>query len=91
MIKGLLQLDEIYAEAIIEAGVVKRHWVTYLQEQRHNKRINKSYYKVKTLLQEREKMITYLEKWQEQLKIDGVNSKGMVANDIQYLLKEIKK
>jgi phage-related protein len=30
----------------------------------------------------------YLDKWNEQLGIDGVNSKGMVRNDIQYLIKE---
>lgn len=33
---------------------------------------------------------SYMIKWQDQLKIDGVNSKGMVLNDIQYLLKEKK-
>ena len=31
---------------------------------------------------------SYLDKWEEQLKIDGVNSKGMVLNDIQYLINE---
>ena len=33
---------------------------------------------------------SYMIKWQDQLKIDGVNSKGMVLNDIQFLLKEKK-
>ena len=32
----------------------------------------------------------YLKKWSQQLKISGVNSKSMVRNDIQYLLKEIQ-
>ena len=30
----------------------------------------------------------YLQKWSQQLKIDGVNSKSMVLNDIKFLLKE---
>ena len=30
-----------------------------------------------------------LERWLELLQTDGCNSKSMVANDIQYLLKEI--
>ncbi len=34
------------------------------------------------------KLETYLDKWNEQLGIDGVNSKDMVRNDIQYLIKE---
>ncbi len=29
---------------------------------------------------------SYMMKWEEQLKISGVNSKGMVRADIQYLL-----
>lgn len=32
-----------------------------------------------------------LERWLELLSTDGINSKSMVANDIQYILKEIKK
>lgn len=35
-----------------------------------------------------EKLERYLVKWEEQLGIDGVNSKGMVRADIQFLLKE---
>lgn len=35
-----------------------------------------------------EKLERYLIKWEEQLGIDGVNSKGMVRADIQFLLKE---
>lgn len=31
---------------------------------------------------------SYLKKWSQQLKISGVNSKAMVLNDIQFLLKE---
>lgn len=31
---------------------------------------------------------SYLKKWSQQLKISGVNSKSMVLNDIQFLLKE---
>lgn len=31
---------------------------------------------------------SYLQKWSQQLKIDGVNSKSMVLNDIKFLLKE---
>ena len=34
---------------------------------------------------------TKLERWLELLRTDGINSKTMVANDIQYILKEIKK
>ena len=30
----------------------------------------------------------YLQKWETQLKIDGVNSKSMVLNDIKFLLKK---
>ena len=33
---------------------------------------------------------SYLKKWSQQLKISGVNSKAMVLNDIQFLLKENK-
>lgn len=36
-------------------------------------------------------LISYLVKWSVELKVDGVNSKGMVLNDIQYLLKEMPK
>lgn len=32
-----------------------------------------------------------LERWLELLRTDGINSKCMVANDIQYMLKEMKK
>ncbi len=32
----------------------------------------------------------YLKKWYKQLAIDGCNSKSMVRNDIQYLLKVIE-
>lgn len=35
-----------------------------------------------------EKLERYLVKWEEQLGIDGINSKGMVRADIQFLLKE---
>ena len=35
-----------------------------------------------------EKLERYLVKWDEQLGMDGVNSKGMVRADIQFLLKE---
>lgn len=35
-----------------------------------------------------EKLERYLVKWEEQLGMDGVNSKGMVRADIQFLLKE---
>ena len=31
-----------------------------------------------------------LERWLELLESDGINSKNMVMNDIQYLLKELK-
>ena len=34
------------------------------------------------------KLEKYLDKWNEQLAISGVNSKSMVRNDIQYLIKE---
>ena len=34
------------------------------------------------------KLEKYLDKWSEQLAISGVNSKSMVRNDIQYLIKE---
>ena len=40
------------------------------------------------LFERLEKLERYLDKWNEQLGIDGVNSKGMVRNDIQYLIKE---
>lgn len=39
-------------------------------------------------LERLEKLERYLVKWDEQLGIDGVNSKGMVRADIQFLLKE---
>lgn len=38
----------------------------------------------------KEKLLSYLEKWEKQLQIDGVNSKLMVRNDIQYLLNDLK-
>ena len=45
---------------------------------------------VEARLDELEKKIklyeAYMIKWEEQLKISGVNSKGMVRADIQYLL-----
>jgi len=36
-----------------------------------------------------ELILEYLIKWEEQLAVDGVNSKSMVRNDIGYLLKEV--
>ena len=36
-------------------------------------------------------MIHKLERWLELLKTDGINSKTMVANDIQHILEEMKK
>ncbi len=35
------------------------------------------------------KVKKYLKKWFEQLGHDGLNTKSMVRNDIQYLLKEL--
>lgn len=37
------------------------------------------------------KIIRYLKKWDELLSHDGLNTKMMVRNDIQYLLKDISK
>ena len=34
---------------------------------------------------------SYLAKWKKQLQVEGVNSKSMVLNDIQYLLNEVIK
>ena len=43
------------------------------------------------LLEEQEKEIKRtLERWLDLLETDGINSKSMVANDIQAILKEIK-
>ena len=39
-------------------------------------------------LKRADKLESYLQKWSKQLKIDGVNSKSMVLNDIQFLIKE---
>lgn len=36
------------------------------------------------------KLISYMEKWVGLLEIEGSNTKLMVLNDIQYLLKELK-
>ena len=44
--------------------------------------------KLITDLDRLEKLERYLVKWEEQLGIDGINSKGMVRADIQFLLKE---
>lgn len=41
------------------------------------------------LLNQTEMIKRYLTKWQEQLGFDGCNSKGMVRNDIQHLLKQL--
>ena len=41
------------------------------------------------LLNQTEMIKRYLNKWQEQLGFDGCNSKGMVRNDIQHLLKQL--
>lgn len=35
------------------------------------------------------KLERYLLKWQEQLKLENVKSKGMVAKDIDYLIEEL--
>lgn len=40
------------------------------------------------LFERLEKLEKYLDKWNEQLGVSGVNSKSMVRNDIQYLIKE---
>lgn len=42
-----------------------------------------------SLLNQTEMIKRYLNKWQEQLGFDGCNSKGMVRNDIQHLLKQL--
>jgi hypothetical protein len=41
-------------------------------------------------LERLEKLDHYLPKWEEQLKKSCVNSKGMVLNDIQFLMRERK-
>ena len=46
---------------------------------------------LKTIENEFKKIKSYLEKWADQLSVNGVNSKGMVRTDIQYLLKDLKK
>lgn len=43
---------------------------------------------VESKLDRLDKIERYLDKWNKQLSIDGVNSKSMVANDIQHLIKE---
>jgi len=43
---------------------------------------------VKVKMERLERLENYLDKWNKQLSIDGVNSKSMVANDIQHLIKE---
>lgn len=45
---------------------------------------------LKTIEDEFKNIKGYLEKWQEQLAVSGVNSKGMVRSDIQYLLEKLK-
>jgi hypothetical protein len=41
-------------------------------------------------LENYDKIVPYLYKWYEQLAINGCNTKQMVRNDIQYLLKVIE-
>ena len=36
-------------------------------------------------------LVSYMNKWKIELKVDGVNSKSMVLNDIEDLLKEMPK
>ena len=43
---------------------------------------------VKSKIERLNRLENYLDKWNKQLGIDGVNSKSMVANDIQHLIKE---
>lgn len=45
--------------------------------------------KVEEIIEENTNFKTKLERWLELLRIDGCNSKSMVANDIQAVLKEI--
>ena len=49
---------------------------------------NQALWNVKTCMEYCMLLVSYLTKWSVELKVDGVNSKGMVLNDIQYLLKE---
>lgn len=42
---------------------------------------------IEKALQRLEVLESYLVRWNDLLKIDGINSKSMVLNDIQYLLK----
>lgn len=39
--------------------------------------------------QEKQKIITKLERWQKLLSMDGCNSKAMVRNDIQEVLNKL--
>lgn len=45
---------------------------------------------LKTIEDEFKNIKSYLAKWNEQLAVSGVNSKGMVRSDIQYLLDKLK-
>ena len=45
---------------------------------------------LKTIEDEFKSIKSYLAKWNEQLAVSGVNSKGMVRSDIQYLLDKLK-
>ena len=44
-----------------------------------------------TMIELAESIENKLERWLELLKTDGINSKCMVANDIQHILEEMKK
>ena len=44
----------------------------------------------KELKENNARFLKKCERWLELLKTDGINSKSMVANDIQHLLKEMK-
>ena len=51
---------------------------------------NKFFEQLEAGLERLEKLDHYLPKWEEQLKKSCVNSKGMVLNDIQFLMRERK-
>ena len=72
-----LDVEYFYKQEKIDEEIIKQSLIKAQEQEKALKNIN-------------EKIENHLKKWSQQLKISGVNSKSMVLNDIQYLLKKME-
>ena len=87
-LERLERYDEILNKYGFGTGNVEEHFRGIEEAFKTNSKLTTWSGKTVIELNERLKMLEgYLDKWYELLKVDGFNTKQMVKNDIQFLIK----